>query len=95
MSTITVKVVYALPDGAIEIEVELPSGATVADAIARSRIAERHPEAALDRAPTGIFGKRAGRDATLQNGDRVELYRPLQVDPKAARSRRAGSRGTR
>jgi len=93
MSTITVTVVYALPDGATEIEVELPSGATVADAIARSRIAERHPEAALDRAPAGIFGKRIGRDATLEAGDRVELYRPLRVDPRAARRRRASGRG--
>jgi putative ubiquitin-RnfH superfamily antitoxin RatB of RatAB toxin-antitoxin module len=95
MRTIAVTVVYALPDGATEIALELPAGATVADAIARSRIAERHPHAALHRAPAGIFGKRAGRETMLADGDRVELYRPLQADPKAARRRRASARGAR
>ena len=95
MPTIVVTVVYALPDRATEIALELPAGATVADAIARSRIAERHPGAAIEHAPTGIFGKRVGRGEALADGDRVELYRPLQADPKAARRRRASARGAR
>jgi len=86
---ITVSVVYALPERATEIELELPAGATVAEAIARSRIEERHPEVDLARAAVGLFGRRVRRDAVLADGDRVEIYRPLLADPKEARRRRA------
>ncbi len=87
MNVIAVTVVYALPERAIEIEVSLGEGATVAEAIERSGIAARFPEAA--HAPAGIFGKRVARDAPLVTGDRVELYRPLIADAKTARRRRA------
>ena len=90
MSAITVNVVYALPSRATEIELRLPAGTTVADAIARSRIAERHPEVDFARAPTGIFGRRVRRDAVLADGDRVEIYRRLATDPKDIRRRRTG-----
>jgi hypothetical protein len=90
MSAIAVTVVYALPEGAIEIELHLEEGATVAEAIERSGIAARFPEIA--NAPVGIFGKRVARDATLASGDRVEIYRPLIADAKSARRRRAAPR---
>ena len=88
-AAITVSVVYALPEHATTIKLELPVGATVAEAIARSRIAERHPGADLARAAVGVFGRRVRRDAVLADGDRVEIYRPLLADPKDARRRRA------
>ena len=88
MTAITVNVVYALPDQATEIEVQLPAGASVAEAIAGSRIAERHPEVDFARAPAGIFGRKVRRDAALTDGDRVEIYRPLRADPKDLRRRR-------
>jgi putative ubiquitin-RnfH superfamily antitoxin RatB of RatAB toxin-antitoxin module len=90
MSQLVVTVVYAESERAIEIEVRLPEGATVADAIDRSGITERVPEAAS--APVGIFGKRVQRDATLAAGDRVEIYRPLVADAKARRRQRAARR---
>jgi uncharacterized protein len=90
MSEILVTVVYALPDQAIEIEVRLSEGATVADAIDRSGIVARVPEAS--RAAVGIFGKRVRRDAVLAAGDRVEIYRPLIADPNTLRRRRAAQR---
>ena len=88
MSTIRVRIVYALPECATEIELAVPAGTTVGEAIGRSRIAERHPEADLTALATGVFGRIVALDAVLADGDRVELYRPLRIDPKSARRRR-------
>ena len=88
MKEITVTVVHALPDMATEIEVRLPEGATIADAIEHSGIRTRLG-ADLSAAPVGLFGKRARRDSVLTDGDRIELYRPLAADPKQTRRRRA------
>lgn len=86
MTRIRVTVVAALPDRTVEIEVDLPAGATVAEALVRSGI-DAPPAAAV-----GIYGLRVARDTVLGHGDRVEVYRPLLADPKAARRGRA-SRG--
>jgi len=86
---ITVSVVYALPQAATEITLELAPPARVADALRESRIGERHPEVDLERCEVGIFGQRVGRDALLADGDRVEIYRALRADPKSARRARA------
>ena len=90
MNSIIVTVVLALSDGATEVELRLPTGATVSDALARSGLASRHPRIDLARAPVGIFGRRVERERILADGDRVEIYRPLIADPKDARRRRAG-----
>jgi putative ubiquitin-RnfH superfamily antitoxin RatB of RatAB toxin-antitoxin module len=90
---IAVSVVYALPAGATEIELELPAGSSVADALALSGIATRHPDINLAAVTVGIYGARVGLDAKLSDGDRVEIYRPLQADPKDLRRRRAVRRG--
>jgi putative ubiquitin-RnfH superfamily antitoxin RatB of RatAB toxin-antitoxin module len=92
MSEIAVSVVYALPDRGTQIELRLPSGATVADAIQRSGLAGLHPEVDTLRCPVGIFGRRVQRYRVLADGDRVELYRPLLADPKDARRHRARRR---
>ena len=92
MSTIAVTVVYALPERASEIELKLPSGATVADALEGSGLAANHPGVDLARCAVGIFGRRVARDRVLADGDRVEVYRPLVADPKDARRRRAQGR---
>ena len=75
-----IEVVDARPGGARVVSVDLPAGATVRDALALS---------GLDGHAFGIFGKRAGLDHRLNDGDRVEIYRPLAVDPKEARRQRA------
>lgn len=91
---IEVTVVLALSDRATEIPVRLPAGATVAEALARSDLGARHPELDLARALVGVFGRVAGRAAVLADGDRVEVYRPLLIEPKARReSRAARTRG--
>ncbi len=67
----------------------LPPGATVADAL--DAVADREPFSGLDldQVPVGVFGEVAVRSQALQAFDRVELYRPLHQDPKAARRLRA------
>jgi putative ubiquitin-RnfH superfamily antitoxin RatB of RatAB toxin-antitoxin module len=84
---ISVTVIHALPDVATEIEVRLPEGATIADAIERSGIRAHLGAVDLSGAAVGIFGKRARRDTVLADGDRVELYRSLAADPKQVRRR--------
>lgn len=83
-----IEVCYADTSGATRIAVELDPGATLGDAIAASCIVERL-SLATEPLSFGIFGKRTGVDARLQDGDRVEVYRPLIVDPMEARHRRA------
>ena len=84
-----VAVAVAFPDRQEVIDVELPEGATVAEAIAAARLAEHFPMLAVERLESGIWGKARERSAPLRDGDRVELYRPLQADPKEARRARA------
>jgi hypothetical protein len=87
---IRVEVVYALPRRYDAVTVELPDGATVAQALAASGVAERHP--GIDLSRVGVFGRSVSPDTTLSDGDRVEVYRPLALDPKEARRRRARRR---
>ena len=86
-----VDVVYALPDRQTQVGVSLADGATVADAL--GAVADTEPFSALDLAavPVGVFGESVGRDRQLRDGDRVDIYRPVLVDPKEARRRRAAS----
>lgn len=88
-----VEVVYALPDQQALVQVELDGGATVADAVRASGLAERFPEIDPDHGPFGIFSQSCDPNRLLRAGDRVEIYRALQVDPKTARRRRARRRG--
>jgi uncharacterized protein len=90
MAAIRVEVVYALATGADSVTVELPAGARVRDAIAASGVAERHP--GIDVTSLGVYGKRVAPDARLADGDRVEIYRPLALDPKERRRERAAKR---
>jgi hypothetical protein len=85
---ITVTVIYARPVAATELEVEVPAGSTVADALARSGIAARHPEIGAVAHGVGIYGSRVAPDSLLADGDRIEIYRPLLADPKEGRRRR-------
>lgn len=89
MALLKVEVVYARAGSEDAVTVLLPPRSTAADALAASRIAERHPEIGLAPQKLGIFGKRVPAGAVLSDGDRVEIYRPLFIDPKEARRRRA------
>ena len=87
--TLHVSVVYAEPGRRIVRELDVAAGATVADAIRASAIAATAGLAAIDLTHLGIFGKAVAADAVLREGDRVEILRPLKIDPKEARRRRA------
>jgi putative ubiquitin-RnfH superfamily antitoxin RatB of RatAB toxin-antitoxin module len=85
-------VVYALPDRQALRELDLPESSTVADAIARSGLLEQFPEIGTRPLACAIFGRAVVDSQVLRAGDRVEILRPLQVDPKESR-RRAAARG--
>ena len=75
--------------------VALPPGATVREALQTSGFEAEFPAVDLNRAAVGIWGREAGRDRVLRDGDRIEIYRPLKVDPKLARRERFRQQGTR
>lgn len=87
--TINVEVVYALAEHQELVAVALPAGATVGEAIDQSGIATKFPRRDLSACPVGIWGRLADRDQLLLDGDRVEIYRPLNIDPRATRRKLA------
>ncbi|HEX7130057.1 MAG TPA: RnfH family protein [Rhodanobacteraceae bacterium] len=88
-ATIRVSVVCAAPDRVFLRELELPQGASVGDAIAGSGFRQAWPEVPVSDDRVGIFARKTDLRATLRDGDRVEIYRPLKIDPKDARRKRA------
>ena len=86
---IEVEVVYALAERQALVAVTIAAGATVGDAIDQSGIAAKFPEQDLSACRLGIWGRLADKDQSLQDGDRVEIYRPLDIDPREARRRLA------
>ncbi len=92
MARLRIEVVYALPDAQDVTAVEMEEGATALDALHASGVLVRHPEIDLQRNSLGIFGRAIRADARLREGDRVEILRPLAVDPKEARRLRARRR---
>ncbi len=90
-SRIAVSVVYAEPERVFSADLVLPQGATVADAIAESRIRDAWPGVEIRMDRLGVFARKVSHDTLLRDGDRVEIYRPLKIDPKEARRKRARS----
>lgn len=82
---IRVEVVFATASRQRLLAITLPSGSTVSDAIATSGIARHFPEDRLDGLQAGVWGQCVDRKHVLSDGDRVELYRPLAMDPREAR----------
>lgn len=73
----------------------LPPGSTVAQALESSGIFAEFPELASGRLVLGIWGRKTGLTKVLQASDRLEIYRPLRVDPKVARRERFSSQGVK
>lgn len=84
-----IEVVYALAAGEDTVFVEFSEGMTALDAVRASGILARHPEIDLGKHRIGVHGKAVPPGAPLAAGDRVEIYRPLVMDPREARRRRA------
>ena len=90
-----VEVVYALPEKQRLVALDVPAGTTMLEAARESGIAGHFEGLDLERAAMGVFGKAepAPAQRVLTDGERVEIYRPLKIDPKAARKARAQRAG--
>jgi len=84
-----VEVVYATAERQARYALRVAQGATVLDAIRASGVLEAFPEIDLARNRVGVHGSLTGPAQLLQDGDRVEIYRPLSADPREARRTRA------
>ena len=88
-NSIDVEVAYALPDEQSILPLQVPAGTSVIEAARRSGITDKYEGIDLDNAKFGIFGKVVAPTQVLNDGERVEIYRPLIADPKEVRKARA------
>ncbi|EAO8404262.1 RnfH family protein [Salmonella enterica] len=86
---LVVEVAYALPEKQYLQRVTLEEGATVEEAIRASGLLELRTDIDLAKNKVGIYSRPVKLTDTVQDGDRVEIYRPLIADPKALRHQRA------
>ncbi len=92
MASLQVEIVYAQPQRSMVKLLALEPGSTVEDALALAAMDADFSPIDLAAAPVGIFGRVVPRDRALEDGDRIEVYRPLAEEPKIARRRRAQQR---
>jgi len=86
---IMVEVAYALPEEQVIISIKVPTKSDVKQAIKKSGIQKKFPNIDLSKNKVGIFGKKTTLDHPLKDRDRIEIYRPLILDPKEMRRKRA------
>ena len=87
--SVRVTVAIALAERQEVVALVLAEGATVADALAAARVAERLPGWTSRDGAVGVWSRSCDPSRVLRDGDRVEVYRPLQADPKQSRRARA------
>ena len=93
-----VSVVLALPERQQVVTLTVAKGCTARQAVAQAQqtgLSDISNTMDVDSAPLGVFGERVSDDAVLRDGDRVEIYRPLQQDPMELRRQRAASESGR
>ncbi len=83
------------PREVVEAALEVPEGCTLGQALDRAGWLQRFPEIQAGPLALGVWGRKAGWDRTLREGDRVEVVRGLRVDPKVARRERFVGQGAR
>mgnify|MGYP003362512075 FL=1 len=83
-----IEVVYGLPDKQMLKKLNVQNGCTAREAVCQSGLDEIFSELDLQTAPLGIFGKSVKDETLLRDKDRIEIYRPLLIDPKEARRNR-------
>lgn len=86
---ILVEVAYATPEQQTILVVQIKENTTIEDAIIHSGILQIFPEIDLTRQKVGVFSKQKAATDLMQENDRIEIYRPLLMDPKEARKKRA------
>lgn len=85
---VKVELVYiAISKNCLHYKMDLKQGATVEEALIESNIYSTCPE--TRELPVGVYGKRVSVDQVLKEGDRIEIYRPLILDPKEKRRKLA------
>jgi uncharacterized protein len=89
---ISIEIVQALPQTQVAKSLQMPPGSLVADALTLAAQDADFAGIDLANSPVGIFGRHVRRDQPLKDGDRIEIYRPLAVEPKLARRKRAAQR---
>ncbi|HVI51457.1 MAG TPA: RnfH family protein [Candidatus Sulfotelmatobacter sp.] len=82
-----VGVVYATPQRQMNLSVSLDDGATVRQAIDRSGLLTRCPEIDLAAVKIGVWGKMVDIDSVVEDGARIEVYRPITADPRTVKRR--------
>lgn len=86
---INVEVVYAYPDKFFLKKLQVPQNTTIQNIILLSGILEKYTEIDLQENKVGIFSRPAKLNETVDDGDRIEIYRPLIADPKEIRRKKA------
>jgi len=91
MDSIAIEVAFATPEKQLIVALDVPAGTNAVEAVRLSGIAREFPDEDIAAAPLGIFGRKLAEPekTELATGDRVEIYRPLLIDPKQARLNRA------
>ena len=85
---LNIEIVYGLPDKQVLKTMQVVEGTTIRQAALQSGLENEFPDLDLYSAKLGIFGKIAKDDTVLRDKDRIEVYRPLLIDPKEARRQR-------
>lgn len=86
---IDIEVAYALPDKQLILYLSIDEDVTPREALKLSELKDHFSDLDLDTIDIGVFGKAIKNNYKLQQGDRIELYRPLIADPKEVRKKRA------
>jgi len=86
---IDIEVVYGLPHKQVLLSLKVPTGTTIEHSITLSGIVNHFPEIIASEAVVGIFSKADKVENTVNQGDRIEIYRPITADPKEMRKLRA------
>ena len=85
MPDIEVEVVFALPEKQSLKTLLVEDGTTVAEVVAKSGLLEELPDDSLAEMTLGVWGREVEKNRIVKAGDRIEIYRPLQLDPREAR----------
>lgn len=87
--SIDIEVVYATRERQELVALRVPAGSSALEAVERSGLRHSFPEMVVEEDALGVFGRRVPPGYVMQQGDRLEIYRPLKADPKEVRRQRA------
>ncbi len=89
---LSIEVAYAKPEEQVILTLQVSTGTTLGEAIRQSGILQRFPEIDLQQQAIGVFSQPRKLTDGVEEGDRIEIYRPLLIDPKEARRLKAKRR---